>query len=130
VTKVQTASRATVLIVEDDEAFAYAASRYLQSLGYKTVIASGSWEAFRALDHNSVNLVISDVRLNPGEPHGVSFGRMVRNRHPSLPVVLMTAHPDIVEQEKPLPGPVLAKPLALELLAQTIHAALGVCSSS
>jgi len=55
--------------------------------------------------------VIADVRLNGGEPHGVALGRMIGNRDPEMPVLLVTAYPDLVEKEKPLPGPVFPKPV-------------------
>jgi CheY-like chemotaxis protein len=114
----------TVLIVEDDEAFAYAISRHLQSLGYTTVVANGSMAAFRELDRQSVNVVIADVRLHTGEPHGISLGRMIRNRNPAMPVLLVTAFPELAELERPLPGPVFAKPIALDALAQAVETSL------
>jgi CheY-like chemotaxis protein len=86
----------TVLIVEDDEAFAYATSRYLQSLGYTTVVANGSLAAFRELDRQQVDVVITDMRLHKGEPHGASLGRMIRNRDPAMPVFLVTAIPSLL----------------------------------
>ena len=118
------AQRKTLLIVDDDETFAYAASRYLESVGYATVVASGSMEAFRVLERTSVDLMIADVRLHDSEPHGVSLGRMLRNRNPAFPVLLVTAYPALIEQEKPLPGPVLVKPVELSDLAKAVEEAL------
>lgn len=113
--------RPTVLIVEDDEAFAYAAARYLESKGYNSVVALGSLAAFRELDRQSVDVVIADVILGNNEPHGVSLGRMIRNRDQRMPVVLITAYPDMLEREKPLPGPVLAKPVDLAKLSELVE---------
>jgi CheY-like chemotaxis protein len=118
-------ARSTVLIVEDDAIFAYTASRYFESLGYTIVVASGSFMAFRELDRQPVNAVIADVRLNGGEPHGVALGRMIRNRDPEMPVLLVTAYPDLVEKEKPLPGPVFPKPVELRQLASALGSALA-----
>jgi DNA-binding NtrC family response regulator len=117
--------RQKLLIVEDDEAFAYAASRHFQSLGYETLVASGSMAAFELLDRDTVDLVIADIRLQAGEPHGVALGRMIRNRDRGMPVVLVTAHPELLEHEKPLPGPAFAKPVDLTLLASAVKAALA-----
>jgi CheY-like chemotaxis protein len=118
-------SRPTVLVVEDDEASAYALSRYFLSRGYNAVVASGSMMAFRELDHQQVDVVITDVRLNKGEPHGVALGRMIRNRDINTPVFLITAYPDSVEAEGPLPGPVFAKPVELARLTEAVEASLA-----
>jgi CheY-like chemotaxis protein len=118
-------ARSTVLIVEDDAIFAYTASRYFESLGYTTVVASGSFMAFRELDRQPVNAVIADVRLNGGEPHGIALGRMIRNRDPEMPVLLVTAYPDLAEKEKPLPGLVFSKPVELRQLASALGSALA-----
>lgn len=118
------ASSKTVLIVEDDEAFAYAASRHLRQVGYQTVVVGSSLAAFREIEQKPVDLVISDVCLHAGEPHGVALGRMIRNRDPGLPVILITAFPDLLEKEKPLPGPAFTKPVSLVVLAAAVKAML------
>jgi ActR/RegA family two-component response regulator len=117
-------SRPTILIVEYDEAFAYAASRYLESRGYRSVVASGSLAAFRELDKQSVDVVVADVLLGKNEPHGVSLGRMIRNRDQNMPVLIVTGFPEILEKAAPLPGPVMIKPVELSQLAAAIEASL------
>jgi DNA-binding NtrC family response regulator len=117
-------SNPIVLIVDDDAAFAYAAARHLASLGYTTLIATGSLAAFREMENNSVDVVITDVKLNKGEPHGVALGRMLRSAKPHLPVILVTAYPDILKDAVALPGPVLEKPVELDDLAKAVRAAL------
>ena len=114
----------TVLVVDDDEAFAYAASRYLQEIGYSAVIALGSVAAFRELERRPIDIMIADVALGRGEPHGIALGRMARNANPDMPVVLITAYPELLEREKPLPGPSFVKPVELRLLASAVKAAL------
>jgi ActR/RegA family two-component response regulator len=117
-------SRPTVLIVEDDEAFAYAASRYLESRGYRSVVASGSMAAFRELDRQSVDVVVADVLLGKNEPYGVSLGRLIRNRDQNMPVLLVTGFPDLLEKAAPLPGPAMIKPVDLSQLATAIETSL------
>jgi CheY-like chemotaxis protein len=118
-------SQQTVLIVEDDEASAYALSRYFESLGYSAVVASGSMMAFRELDLQQVDVVVTDVRLGRGEPHGVALGRMIRNRDNAIPIFLITAYPDSIEAEKPLPGPFFVKPVDLGELTRAVKASLA-----
>ena len=118
-------ARPTVLIVENDEAFAYAASRFLEARGYHSIVAVGSMAAFRELDERSVDVVITDVRLGHNEPHGIALGRMIRNRDRNMPVLLVTAFPDLLEQEKPLPGEAFVKPIDLGRLAAAVEASLA-----
>jgi len=118
------ASHPTVLIVEDDETFAYAASRHFQKLGYSTIVASGSLSALQELEQQSVDVVITDVRLKEGEPQGVALARMIRNRDSAMPVLLITGYPEMVEREQQLPGQVFVKPVELDALAGAVKASL------
>jgi len=114
----------TVLIVEDDDAFAYAASRHFQKLGYSTIVASGSLSALQQLERQTVDVVITDVRLKDGEPQGVALARMIRNRDSAMPVLLVTGYPEMVEREQQLPGQVFIKPVELDALAGVVKASL------
>jgi two-component system OmpR family response regulator len=117
-------SRPTVLVVEDDEAFAYAVSRYLEARGYRAVVAEGSMAAFRELEKQSVDVVVADVMLGKNEPHGASLGRMIRNRDQNMPVLLVTGFPQILQEAAPLPSPVMIKPVDLSELAAAVEASL------
>jgi CheY-like chemotaxis protein len=114
----------TILVVDDDEIYAYTISRFLQSRGYATTIADGSMAAFRALETQNFDLVITDLNLHAGEPHGASLGRMIRNKDREMPVIVVTAHLDLAEIEQPLPGPVFDKVTPMEELTQAVEAAL------
>ena len=118
------AAHQTVLIVEDDDAFAYAASRHFQKLGYSTVVASGSLSAMQQLGQHSVDVVVTDVCLKDGEPNGVSLARMIHNRDSAMPVLLVTGYPEKVAQEQSLPGQVFVKPVELDTLAMAVKASL------
>jgi DNA-binding response OmpR family regulator len=109
----------TVLIVEDDEAFRYAAAHYLKFKGYKVIEAFGSVAAMRELEKGGVDLVVTDVNLQRNEPHGVSLGLMIRHKNPSVPLLLITGRHDLIEVVgDKLPGAVLYKPLDLDVLAR------------
>jgi two-component system response regulator GlrR len=87
-----------VLVVDDDADMLRLLSMRLNAAGYR-VSAVGSAEAALAqLDIERPQLVLSDVRL-PGRD-GLALFDEIRARHPSLPVILLTAHgtiPDAVE---------------------------------
>ncbi len=93
-----TASSPRILVVDDDADMLRLLSMRLNAAGYQ-VSAVGSAEAALAqLSVERPQLVLSDVRL-PGRD-GLSLYDEIRQRHPSLPVILLTAHgtiPDAVE---------------------------------
>ncbi len=86
-----------LLVVDDDADMLRLLSMRLNAAGYR-VSAVGSAEAALAqLDIERPQLVLSDVRL-PGRDELALFDE-IRARHPSLPVILLTAHgtiPDAV----------------------------------
>jgi CheY-like chemotaxis protein len=118
-------SRQRILIVEDDAAFAYAAARHLLHEGYETIVAASSMAALNELDAHKIDIVVTDVRLLDGEPHGLSLARMVASRRPRIPVIIVTAYPEILADEPALPGPVLHKPLEIAELSQQVGACLA-----
>ena len=89
----------TILLVEDDETFAYTASKAIGEAGYNVISASEFSEALRVLENQRVDLLLVDIVM-PGQPHGFALARMARRRVPSLPIVYMTAHPDRAEPER------------------------------
>jgi CheY-like chemotaxis protein len=105
--------RPTILIVEDDEAFRYAACRHLQAKGYTVVDVASSLDALRTVDGGGIDVVITDVALYPKEPHGVALARMIRRKHPSIRILLVTGIQDIEQLESEIPGEVLYKPVEL-----------------
>jgi DNA-binding response OmpR family regulator len=110
----------TVLIVEDDDAFGYAVSRYLKSKGYKVILAPGSLAALRELDNENIDVVVVDVALRPNEPHGLSLGRMIVTQKPRVPVLFVTGRADLIELDGHPPGDVLYKPIDFGELAHKI----------
>src|SRR3989344_5409307 len=94
----RTTPRARVLVVDDDADMLRLLSLRLQAAGYDVVAVGSAEAALAQLDMARPQLVLSDVRL-PGRD-GLALFDEVRARHPSLPVILLTAHgtiPDAVE---------------------------------
>jgi CheY-like chemotaxis protein len=114
-----------ILFVEDDAVFAYAACRYLETLGYRTLTVNSSMAALEQLESGTFALVITDIRLLRGEPHGLSLARMIRNKTPKLPIILVTAYPELLEGESAVPGRVFHKPVELSALGDACNSALA-----
>lgn len=79
-----------ILIVDDEENARIGLSKLLSQEGYEVSCAGNGFEALAFLRQNSCNLVISDI--NMPEMNGITFLRELNKNHPSLNVIMMTAH--------------------------------------
>ncbi|MDR2636969.1 MAG: sigma-54 dependent transcriptional regulator [Zoogloeaceae bacterium] len=83
----------SVLIVEDDQGLREAICDTLEIAGRPVFAAGGGEEALAILRRERISIVISDVRMMPMD--GIALLKEIRQRHPQLPVVLMTAYADV-----------------------------------
>jgi two-component system OmpR family response regulator len=114
-----------ILVVDDDAAFADAAARSFESVGMRTVVALGSAAAIEGFDSNAIDVVVTDIKLPEGEPRGSALARMIKNKKPHVPIILMTAHPELLNQEVALSGAALCKPLEIAELCRAIKVRLA-----
>jgi CheY-like chemotaxis protein len=89
-----------VLFVDDDAAFADEAARSLETIGIRTVVALGSLAALDAFDANAIDAVVTDIKLPAGDDNGLALARMIRNKRPRVPIILMTMCPDLLERHR------------------------------
>jgi len=85
--------RLPILVVEDDPNLRDAICDTLELAGRPFVAVGGGPEALAELERAPVALVLSDVRMMPMD--GITLLKEVRQRHPHLPVVLMTAYAEV-----------------------------------
>jgi CheY-like chemotaxis protein len=117
---------ARILLVEDDPAFAYTIARFLRADGHDVVAFDGPIEALEELESDRrIDLLVTDIRLAEGMPHGFSLGRMAKLRRADLPVIFITGFPDIAKEDRTPPGQVMYKPFALETLGAAITTQLA-----
>jgi CheY-like chemotaxis protein len=101
----------TILVVEDDEAFAYAASRALEKAGYAVISVRTTMAALREIEiGRTIDLVVTNIRMPPGQPHGFAFANMVQMKRSSMPIIFMTAFREFAEHARETDR-VLYKPL-------------------
>jgi CheY-like chemotaxis protein len=116
----------TILLVEDDATFRYATAQHLTAFGYDVIVAADSMAALDELSSDvAIDLLLTDIVMPKGKPHGLALARMARMRRQSLPVVLMTGYDDVVSEEGDTLGPVLRKPIDLSALSDAITAQLA-----
>jgi DNA-binding NtrC family response regulator len=114
-----------VMIVEDDEPFRFAAERYLRAAGYDVIGAADSMAALDALDHGvAVDLIITDIVMPEGKPHGLALARMARLRR-KVPCIFITGYQELVTAEATLPGRVFQKPVDFAALVNEVQLCLA-----
>ncbi|HVY61696.1 MAG TPA: sigma-54 dependent transcriptional regulator [Planctomycetota bacterium] len=82
--------RASVLVVDDDVEFARMVERLLASEGYRAAHAASSRAALDTLARGRFDIVLTDMKMPEGS--GIELLRAVRDRHPSVEVVIMTGY--------------------------------------
>ena len=111
-----------IWIVDDDESIRWVLEKALAREGLNTRSFSNVREALDALQLGTPQVLVSDIRM-PGES-GLELLHMVKQRYPSLPVIVMTAHgsiQDAVDAMKKGALDFLAKPVALRQLVDTLN---------
>lgn len=113
-----------ILVVDDEAVLVESIKIGLQSKGHQVIAAYGGQEA---LDHlleegQRIDMVITDY-LMPGM-NGIDLLVAIRQRAPTLPVVLMTAYGEtklVIEALKNKCDGFLEKPFTLDHLIQEIE---------
>ncbi|MGE5089232.1 MAG: nitrogen regulation protein NR(I) [Candidatus Levyibacteriota bacterium] len=82
-----------VWIVDDDRSIRWVLEKALSREGIPYQSFSSTYEALQALAINEPEVLVSDIRM-PGES-GLSLLQQVRERHPHIPVIVMTAYSDL-----------------------------------
>ena len=120
-------ARAHILVVDDDPDMLRLLSMRLSGAGFRVSSATSAESALAQLDIERPQLVLSDVQL-PGRD-GLALYDTVRARHPTLPVILLTAHgtiPDAVEATARGVFSYLTKPFDGQQLLGKIRDALAL----
>ena len=116
----------TILVVDDESLSAAITARMFTSAGYTVVEALNARDALLALEqaHFPIDLVVTDVVMP--ETDGPTLGRLIRERHPKLPVIYVSPYPpNDVHGGSPNPlVPFLQKPFLPEALLSLVHEVL------
>jgi DNA-binding NtrC family response regulator len=102
--------------VDGDAAFADAAARCFESVGMRTVVALDFMAAVGAFDNNTIDVVVTDIKPPSANSVDLALSRMIKNKGPRAPIILMTAH-----QENALLGGTLCRPLEIAELCRAIR---------
>jgi PAS domain S-box-containing protein len=108
----------TVLLVEDNPDVASVSSSLLEQLGYTVQRVADAEAALRAIEHDGVDLVFSDIVM-PGKMDGLALAHRLRQIRPDLPILLATGYSDAAVNVRG-DFPILRKPYEIHQLSQAI----------
>ena len=86
-------SNNSVWIVDDDRSIRWVLDKSLSKTGLITQTFENGDDLLNRLTHESPDAIISDIRM-PGM-NGLDLLSTIQESHPSLPVIIMTAHSDL-----------------------------------
>src|SRR5690606_13556410 len=116
-----------LLIVDDDASLLKILEIRLQREGYDVMTADGGRKALAALPAFRPQVVITDMRMDGMD--GLALFDEIRNREPTLPVIVLTAHgtiPDAVDATERGVFAYLTKPFDKEQLVEIIERARSI----
>ncbi|HSC79617.1 MAG TPA: sigma 54-interacting transcriptional regulator [Chitinolyticbacter sp.] len=120
-----------ILVIDDDPDILRLLTMRLAAANYRVITAASAQAALNRLDVEHPALVLSDIRLPDSD--GLVLFDQIRGRHPTLPVILLTAHgtiPDAVEATSRGAFAYLTKPFDGKLLTDKIAQALHLAAPS
>src|ERR1700691_810237 len=117
----------TILIVEDEAKMRRLLELNLGEEGFSTLSAGDAEAGLKLLRENSVNLVVTDLKL-PGM-NGLEFLQAIKRQNAAMPVVVMTAFGTVetaVEAMKAGASDYVLKPFSLSEMRMVIRKELDV----
>ncbi|WP_287496838.1 nitrogen regulation protein NR(I) [Pandoraea sp. CB10b_02] len=118
-----------IWIVDDDQSIRWVLEKALTRANLPVRSFTGPREASAALEHDSPQVLVSDIRMAGGS--GLELLQAAKQRHPGLPVIIMTAFSDLDSAVAAFQGGAfeyLAKPFdvdrAVELILRAVEESL------
>ncbi|MGY6581651.1 response regulator [Klebsiella pneumoniae] len=86
-------SRNKIWVIDDDRAMRWVLEKTFKEEGFDVTNFEEAQTALERLHHDAPDVILTDIRM-PGID-GLTFLSKVKNSHPDLPVIIMTAHSDL-----------------------------------
>lgn len=116
-----------VLVVEDDDSYGRLVKRMLEGAGYHVTVARDFVAALHVVEGSEeVDLLLADINMPPGSPHGLSIGLMAASKRHDLKIIYMTGSADPAQIARFAPAAVLLrKPFTRDEVVGVVRATLG-----
>ena len=85
--------RNKIWVIDDDRAMRWVLEKTFKEEGFEVTSFEEAQSALNQLKLDTPDVILSDISM-PGID-GMSFLAQVKNTHPDLPVIIMTAHSDL-----------------------------------
>ena len=87
---VATKEKNAVLIIDDDIDFSESLADMLDIIGYRAVIANNITQSRKLISDETPRVVLIDIHI--GKSNGIDFINQIRNSHPEILFLIVTAH--------------------------------------
>ncbi len=115
-----------ILVVDDEPNCRTLMAQILEEEGYRVFAADDVETAYDIINKRSIGVLVTDVRL-PGKS-GIELLKMVKQSHPHISVILITAYASIDSAVKALKDGAFyyfEKPVNFDVLKETIRESIG-----
>ncbi|MCX8032146.1 MAG: PAS domain-containing protein [Thermoleophilia bacterium] len=126
-TPTQSHGHETILVVDDEPAFTKLQQELLGGLGYEVLTANSAREALCLIDEGSRHFDLALIDVSMPEMTGDDLARKIRERDPSVAIILCTGYSDQVISGKPgelSADAYLIKPVEASALARVVQETL------
>ncbi|MFM8340581.1 MAG: sigma 54-interacting transcriptional regulator, partial [Methylomonas sp.] len=113
-----------VWIVDDDKSIRWVLEKALQKAHINTRSFSNANDLLKELTHSIPQALITDIRMPSMD--GFELLKTIQDKHPELPVIIMTAHSDLESAVAAFHGGAfeyLPKPFDVNEVVETVHRA-------
>jgi two-component system nitrogen regulation response regulator GlnG len=115
-----------IWIVDDDQSIRFVLEKALAREALEVRSFTNARDLLAALEHSTPQVLVSDIRMPGGS--GLDLLSAVKQRHPALPVIIMTAYSDLDSAVSAFQGGAfeyLAKPFDVPKAVELIRRALA-----
>jgi len=83
-------SKGKLLVIDDEERLRKLLTRILQLEGFEVIEAATAKEGLRKLEHDVVDVIISDVKLP--DINGIELTKTIKAAYPAIEIIVLTAY--------------------------------------
>ena len=121
-------SKATILLVDDDEALRQTLAAVLEEHGYEVTTAGSVSEALKLITAGSYDVLLSDLHM-PGRGDGLTVVSAMRHANPKSVTILLSAFPEMDAAAQAIllqADQILVKPMNIPALIEAIEQRLAI----
>jgi CheY-like chemotaxis protein len=121
-------ARATILLVDDDDALRQTLAAVLQEHGYDVTTAGSVPEALKLITAGSYDVLLSDLHM-PGRGDGLTVVSAMRHSNPQAITILLSAFPEMDAAAQAIllqTDQILVKPMNIPALIEAIEQRLAI----